>query len=96
MAGPIPNRTDTSNKQVAGAGFGGLLLICLLKLTLYKKSLAHSLQFGRKLRSTFITVWVEVSYLFRFNPGANYRAHGPQLRDGGLILYWRRIRKLVT
>ena len=35
-------------KQVAGAGFGGLLLICLLKFTLNKKSLAHSLQFGTK------------------------------------------------
>ena len=30
------------------AGFGGPLLICLLKFTLNKKSLAHSLQFGTK------------------------------------------------
>ena len=36
----------------------------------------------------------EVSCLFRFTPGANYGAHGIQLRDVGLILYWRRIRKL--
>ena len=35
----------------------------------------------------------EVSCLFRFTPGANYGEHGIQLRDGGLILYWRRIRK---
>ena len=28
----------SSIKQVAGAGFGSLLLICLLKFTLYKKS----------------------------------------------------------
>ena len=35
----------------------------------------------------------EVSCLFRFTLGANYGAHGIQLRDGGLILCWRRIRK---
>ena len=35
----------------------------------------------------------EVSCLFRFTPGANYGAHGIQLRDGSLILCWRRIRK---
>ena len=29
-------------------------------------------------------------------PAANSIAHGPQLRDGGLILCWRRIRKFVT
>ena len=34
----------------------------------------------------------EVSCLFRFTLGANYRAHGIQLRDGGLILCWRKIR----
>ena len=33
---------------MAGAGFGGPLLICLLKFTLNEKSLAHSLQFGTK------------------------------------------------
>ena len=33
---------------MAGAGFGGLLLICLLKFTLNEKSLAHSLQFRTK------------------------------------------------
>ena len=35
---------------MAGAGFGGSLLICLLKFTLNEKSLAHSLQFGTKYR----------------------------------------------
>merc|ERR1712115_667583 len=39
---------ELANKQVAGAGFGGPLLICLLKFTLNEKSLAHSLQFGTK------------------------------------------------
>ena len=33
---------------MAGAGFGGRLLISLLKFTLNEKSLAHSLQFGMK------------------------------------------------
>ena len=33
---------------MAEAGFGGPLLICLLKFTLNEKSLAHSLQFGSK------------------------------------------------
>ena len=50
----------------------------------------------RKLSSTFITVRIEVSCLFRFTPGANYRAHGPQLCDGSLILCCNRIRKFVT
>ena len=35
-------------KQVAGAGFRGLLLICFLNLTLNEKSVAHSLQFASK------------------------------------------------
>ena len=33
---------------MAGAGFGGPLLICLLKFTFKEKSLAYSLQFGSK------------------------------------------------
>ena len=32
------NREQTDKKQVAGAGFKGLLLICLLNLTLTAKS----------------------------------------------------------
>ena len=38
----------TWREQVAEAGFGGLLLICLLNLTLNKKSSSHSLQFVSK------------------------------------------------
>ena len=45
---------------------------------------------------TFITVGVKVSCLLRFTPAANLVAHTSQLRDGGLILCWRRIRKFVT
>ena len=48
---------------------------------------------GRKLWSTFITVWVEVSCVFRFTLAANSIVHALQSRDGGLILCWRRIRK---
>ena len=33
---------------MAGAGFGGPILICLLKFTVNEKSLAHSLQFRTK------------------------------------------------
>ena len=43
---------------------------------------------------TFITVCLEVSCLFRFTPGTNYGAHRIQLHDGGLIICWRRIRKV--
>ena len=39
---------EKTRKQVAGAGFGGLLLICLLNLTLNEKSSSHSLQFMSK------------------------------------------------
>ena len=39
---------DKYMKHVAGAGFGGPLLICLLNFTLNKKLSAHSLQFGSK------------------------------------------------
>ena len=67
---------------MAGAGFGGPLLICLLNLTLNKKSSLHT-----------ITVRIEVSCLLRFTPATNSVAHTSQLRDGGL---WSRIRKFVT
>ena len=69
------------DKQVAGASFGGSLLICLLSFTLIM---------------TFITVGVKVSCLLRFTSAANYIAHTSQLCDGGLILCWSRIRKFVT
>ena len=45
---------------------------------------------------TFITVDVEISCLLRFTPAANSVAHTSQFVDGGLILYWSRIRKFVT
>ena len=45
---------------------------------------------------TFITVRLKVSCVLRFNPAANLVAHTSQLRDSGLILYYSRIRKLVT
>ena len=58
------------DKQVAGAGFGGPLLISLLSFTLIM---------------TFITVGVEVSCLHRFTPTTNLVAHTSQFGDGGLI-----------
>ena len=48
---------------MTGACFGGPLLICLLKLTLYKKSLAYSLQFGLK---------------YHASSASNYRAYSLQ------------------
>ena len=44
------SQTNNQNifKQVAGAGFRGPLLICLLNLTLNEKSSSHSLQFASK------------------------------------------------
>ena len=40
------NREQTEKKQVAGAGFKGPLLICLLNLTLTTKLASHTLQFA--------------------------------------------------
>ena len=54
---------------MAGAGFGGPLLICLLKFTLNEKSLAHLLQFGTKYHvysdslHTQITEHTEYNYM---------------------------------
>ena len=45
---------------------------------------------------TFITVGVKLSCLLRLTLAANLVAHTSQLRDGGLILCWSRIRKFVT
>ena len=36
------NREETEKKQVAGAGFKGPLLICLLNLTLTEKLASHT------------------------------------------------------
>ena len=40
------NREETEKKQVAGAGFKGLLLICLINLTLTAKLASHTSQFA--------------------------------------------------
>ena len=47
-------------KQVAGAGFGGPLLICLLNLTLNKKSSLHSLQFMSKYHVFLDSLWLQI------------------------------------
>ena len=47
---------------MVGAGFGGPLLICLLKFTLNQKLLAHSLQFGTKYHAQ-ITEHTEYNYV---------------------------------
>ena len=69
------------DKQVAGAGFGGPLLICLLSFTLI---------------ITFITVGVKVSCLLRFTLAASSVAHKSPFGDSSLILCWSRVRKFVT
>ena len=40
------NKEQTEKKHVAGAGFKGPLLICLLNLTLTAKLASHTLQFA--------------------------------------------------
>ena len=67
---------------MAGAGFRGPLLICLLNLTL--------------IVITFIAVCVEVSCLLKFTTGTNLGSHKSQFGCGGHILYCSRIRKNVT
>ena len=52
---------------MAGAGFGGPLLICLLKLTLYKKSLAHSLQFGLKYHASSASLRAQITEHTEYN-----------------------------
>merc|ERR1712115_726802 len=54
-------------KQVAGASFGGLLLICLLKFTLNKKLLAHSLQFGSKYHISSDSLWAQITEHTEYN-----------------------------
>ena len=44
---------------------------------------------------TFITVHIEVSCLLRFTLATISVAHTSQFGDGGLIIYWSRIRKFV-
>ena len=45
---------------MAGAGFGGPLLICLLNLTLNEKSLLHSLQFASKYHVSLYSLWPQI------------------------------------
>ena len=52
---------------MAGAGFGGLLLICLLKFALKEKSLAHSLQFGTKYGVSSDSLWVQITEHTEYN-----------------------------
>ena len=47
-------------KQVAGAGFGGPFLICLLNLTLSEKLSSHSLQFVWKNHVFLDSLWVQI------------------------------------
>ena len=58
----------------------------LLTFTLAANLGAHTSQFGSG----------EVSCLLRFTLGANSGSQISQFYDGGLILYWSRIRKNVT
>ena len=48
------------DKQMAGAGFGGPLLICLLNLTLNEKSSLHSLQFVSKYHVSLDSLWPQI------------------------------------
>merc|ERR1711867_119823 len=46
--------------QVAGAGFRGPLLICLLNLTLNEKSASHILQFVSKYHVFLNSLWAQI------------------------------------
>ena len=52
---------------MAGAGFGGPLLICLLKFTLNEKLLAHSLQFGTKYHVSSDSLWPQITEHTEYN-----------------------------
>ena len=45
---------------MAGAGFGGPLLICFLNLTLNKKLSLHSLQFVSKYHVSLDSLWPQI------------------------------------
>ena len=45
---------------MAGASFGGPLLICLLKFILNKKSSSHSLQFPLKYHVFLNSLWLQI------------------------------------
>ena len=65
--GKLTGQVQLNNKQVAGAGFGGPLLICLLKFTLNKKFLAHSLQFGTKYHVYSDSLQVQITEHMEYN-----------------------------
>ena len=48
------------NEQVAGAGFGGPLLICLLNFTLNEKSSWHSLQLASNYHVSLDSLWSQI------------------------------------
>ena len=54
-------------KQVAGAGFEGPLLICLLNFTLNEKLSAHSLQFGTKYHVYSDSLRVQITEHTEYN-----------------------------
>ena len=56
-----------AGQQVAGASFGGLLLICLLTFTLNKKSLAYSLQFGSKYHLSLDSLRAQITEHTKYN-----------------------------
>ena len=88
----------------------GVKVSCLLRFTLAANLRAHTSQFRSGevsflLRFTPATnsrvqtsqLWSgKVSCLLRFTLAAISGAHTSQFGDGGLILYWSRIRKFVT
>ena len=56
----LPTNFNLIKKQVAGAGFRDPLLICLLNLTLNKKSISHSLQFVSKYHVFLDSLWAQI------------------------------------
>ena len=54
---------------MAGAGFGGPLLICLLNLTLNQKMLAHSLQLVLKYHISLDSLQLQIQELIHHSLG---------------------------
>ena len=55
--------------QVAGAGFRGPCLICLLNLTLKEKSSSHSLHFALKYHVFLNSLWEQIRDHTHYNSG---------------------------
>ena len=67
------NVFNTNKKQVAGAHFRGLLLICLLNWTLNKKLSSHSLQFASKYHVFLDSLQVQIrEHIHHSSNPANY------------------------